>query len=245
MANMKTTNLLVLGDLHVGSKNFNHDLFENWLKDAKNYCKHSKRKSKGYILLNGDLCDVARSSQDAWRSEMTVAEQVDFVVTALEPFRENILYSTVSNHEYRMYREFNLDLGQEIANRLKIPYGYDCFIDIPYNDDNDSKTVFMRHGNRTSKSYFLFMRNFISDMRNIDADLYICGHSHFLGHYTDIYRNGDNIGKKHYVVNGNFLNYLNSYANKHGYNFMLAGYPIITITENGEINCKLRWSERL
>lgn len=245
MVNKKQTNLLVLGDLHVGSKSFNLELYDMWLKDAKNYCKHSKRKNNGYILLNGDLCDVARSSQDAWGSTMTVAEQVDFVVRTLEPFKDKILFSTVSNHEYRTYKEFNLDIGEEIANRLEIPYGIDCFLDIPYNSDLDSKRVFMRHGNRTSRSYFLFMRNFISDMRNIEADLYITGHSHFLGYYTDVLRNKDNISKKHYVVNGNFLNYLNSYANVGGYNFMLSGYPIISINEDGVFNCKLRWSEDL
>ena len=46
-------------------------------------------------------------------------------------------------------------------------------------------------------------------------------------------------------VSSSCLNYLNSYANVGGYNFMLSGYPIISINEDGVFNCKLRWSEDL
>lgn len=242
MSNKKKTALLPLGDLHVGASTFNHDLFEKWLKNAKNYCKHSKRKGKGYILLNGDLCDFARASQDAWGSTMSATEQIDFVVEALEPLQEHIIGSTVSNHESRGYKEFNLDIGQEIANRLNIPYGIDLFYDIEYNK-GEYKRIFAKHGTRFSKSYLLFMRNFINDMNNIEADIYIIGHSHFLGDQTRIVRTANGINKKHYVVNGAFLDYLGSYAQKSGYDLRLAGYPIITIDAGGEFDCKLVWSD--
>lgn len=245
MSNKNKTNILPLGDVHVGSSNFNHELFDKWLKNAKDYCNHKRRKSKGYVLLNGDLCDVARSTQDAWGSTMTVPEQIDYIVEALEPIADNILYSTMSNHESRMYKEFNMDIGQEIANRLDIPYGIDCFIDVPYNKRGAYKRVFMRHGNRFSKSYLLFMRNFINDMSNIEADIYIIGHSHFLGSQTRVVRTQEGITKKHYVVNGAFLDYIGGYANKAGMDFRLAGYPIISISDNGAFNCTLRWSDEL
>lgn len=242
MTNKIKTTILVLGDLHVGAKTFNSDLFEKWLKDAKNYCKHSKRKGKGYILLNGDLCDFARASQDAWGSTMSATEQIDYVVEALEPFKDNIIGSTVSNHESRAYKEFNLDVGQEIANRLNIPYGDDLFYDLEYSK-GEYKRVFAKHGTRFSKSYLLFMRNFISDMNNIEADIYVTGHSHFLGSQTRIVRTMNGINKKHYVVNGCFIDYLGSYAQKAGYDLRLAGYPVISVDSDGKFDCKLVWSD--
>ena len=244
MTNKKKTNVLILGDLHYGSKSFNEDLFEQWLKDAKNYCKHSKRKKNGYILLNGDLIDMARATQDAWGSTASANEQIDFVVDALEPFRKNILYSTVSNHGSRAYKEFNFDADKEIASRLDIPYGIDCFVDVPFKG-NQSRKIFMKHGTRSSKSYLLFMRAFMSDMNNVNADIYVTGHSHFLGSQTRVIREDDGLSKKHYVVNGSFLNYLNSYANKAGYDFVLGGYPIVSLDEKGVFNCRLVWSDDL
>lgn len=241
MANKNKTTILPLGDLHVGAKTFNEELFQQWLKDAKNYCKHGKRKGKGYIALNGDLCDVARASQDAWGSNMTVPEQIDYIVEALEPFKDNIIGSTVSNHESRMYKEFNMDVGAEIASRLDIPYGIDLFYDIPYNKRGDCKRLFMRHGTRFSKSYLLFMRNFINDMNNIEADIYVIGHSHFGGHQTRVVRTNTGIKKKHYVVNGAFLKYLNSYAQKAGYDLRVSCYPIIHLDDEGEFYCTMRW----
>lgn len=242
MSNRVKTSILPLGDLHVGAKTFNDELFERWLKDAKNCCKHGKRKGKGYILLNGDLCDFARASQDAWSSTMSATEQIDFVVDALEPFKDNIIGSTVSNHESRSYKEFNLDVGQEIANRLEIPYGIDLFYDVEY-AKGQYKRIFAKHGTRFSKSYLLFFRNFINDMNNIEADLFIVGHAHFGGFQTRIVRTANGIKKKHYVANGAFLDYLGSYAQKSGYDLRLAGYPIITIDSDGEFDFSLRWSE--
>lgn len=560
MSNRVKTSILPLGDLHVGAKTFNDELFERWLKDAKNCCKHGKRKGKGYILLNGDLCDFARASQDAWSSTMSATEQIDFVVDALEPFKDNIIGSTVSNHECfdektelltvdgwkfikdcddstifgtinpethdfeyqkslktykqdykgkmieyenrsvsfkttpnhrfvykphsknsiwkigelpeytevdlllagfndllesddlsdneirliawcltdahrdkygcwsffqsepknnrleellnsfgfeynkyihsnkgdvnginqqgspiiarhtgytydlkkeysvkidnlcdnhniipesvfklderqfniflkevvfcdgsfhnnsfvvykskefldqlqilclkngyrtilkeyrpnhwrlcihkrnnvrihlkdikyvdydglifcatvpndtlisrrngkvlitgnsRAHREFNLDVGQEIANRLEIPHSIDLFYDVEY-AKGQYKRIFAKHGTRFSKSYLLFMRNFINDMNNIEADTFIIGHSHFLGAQTRIVRTATGINKKHYVVNGAFLDYLGSYAQKSGYDLRLAGYPIVTIDSDGEFDFTLRWAE--
>ena len=242
MTNKIKTTIMPLGDLHVGAKTFNRDLFEQWLKDAKNYCKHGKRKGKGYILLNGDLCDFARATQDAWSSTMTATEQIDFVVEALEPFQDNIIGSTISNHSSRAYREFNLDVGQEISNRLDIPYSIDLFHDVEYSKSN-YKRIFARHGTRFSKSYLLFMRNFIADMNNIEADVFIQGHSHFLGSQTRIVRTADGVKKKHYVVNGAFIDYMGSYAQKSGYDMRLAGYPIISFDADGEFNCVEKWAD--
>lgn len=245
MANKQKTTILPLGDLHVGAKTFNEELFHQWLQDANNYCNHSKRKGKGYILLNGDLCDMARASQDAWSSTMTVPEQINYVVEHLEPLADKIIGSTSSNHESRAVKEFNMDVGKEIANRLDIPYGIDLFADIPYNKEGEVKKVFSRHGTRFSKSYLLFMRNFISDMNNIEADIYITGHSHFLGGQTRIVRTDEGICKKHYVVNGAFIDYMGSYAQAAGYDLRLSGYPIIQVNENGEVNYLLRWSDSI
>lgn len=241
LVNKGQTTVLVLGDVHCGAKTFNEPLFEQWLLDAKNYTK-KRKKGKGFIILNGDLCDVARATQDAWGSTMSATEQIDYIVDALEPFKDNIVGSTFSNHESRAYREFNLDIGQEIANRLNVPYGIDCFVDIPFNLNGDTKRFFVKHGTRFSKSYLLFMRNFISDCNNIEADVFCVGHSHFLGSQTRIVRTKDGIDKKHYVVNGAFIDYLDSYAQKSGYDLRLAGYPIIKISEDGAFSCMERWA---
>lgn len=236
MVNKRQTTILCLGDVHVGAKTFNEELFERWLSRART----AKRKGRSYILLNGDLIDFQRASQDAWGSTMSATEQIDYIVEALEPYQELILGATSSNHGSRAYKEFNMDIDELIANKLNVPFGYDMFADIPFNS-TESKRVFWKHGTRFSKSYLLFFRNFINDMSSINADAFFVGHAHFGGHQTRIIREADGISKKEYIANGSFLSYKDSYANKQGFDLNLACFPVVSIDEQGNCNCKVEY----
>lgn len=140
----------------------------------------------------------------------------------------------------RAYKEFNMDIDELIANKLGVPYGYDMFADIPFNS-TESKRIFWKHGTRFSKSYLLFFRNFINDMSSINADMFFVGHAHFGGHQTRIIREADGISKKEYIANGSFLSYKDSYANKAGFDLNLACFPVVSIDEQGNVNCKMEY----
>lgn len=200
--------LIPLGDLHIGSKECDLDKIArivDWIKKEKN----------ARVILMGDLIDAGLKDSvggGAFDNDTTPEEQIDYILSLLEPIKNKIWCTLNGNHEERIRQRTSIDVMKLIAKQLNIPYGNEsCFIKAKVGDVN--YVIFATHGSTGSLtpngklSSVLRLGNFI------DADIYLHGHSHELMNHTSEYFRVD-IGdkmiikdKRHYVITGHFLKY--------------------------------------
>lgn len=224
----QTVSIIPLSDLHVGSSQFNEDLFDKWcrmVRDLKN-----KR-----IYCLGDMIEFAakRVGDSAYNQCMSPNDQMDYVVEKLEPFKDNIIYFVGGNHCFRASKEFNLDIAKLMADRLGVKYAHGFIDQFKVNDK--IFTVNGSHGNTTSARRDLSVGALIRATKDIDSDFFMRGHNHRLLYYYDFINTADGLKKKHYCYTGSFLNYSGSYAEKVGLNPLPAGYMVININRNHKV----------
>ena len=224
----KTVSIFPLSDLHVGSSQFNEDFFDEWLKTAK------KTKNKRIYCL-GDMIEFAskKVGDSAYNQCMNPNEQMDYVVEKLEPLQNDIIYFTDGNHCQRGSKEFGLDLGKLMADRLEVKYTHG-FID-EFQVNNKIFTVNGSHGNTSNARRDLSIGGIIRATKGIESDFFLRGHNHRLLYSYDFVNTADGLKKKHYCYTGSFLNYYGSYAEKTGLNPLPAGYMIININKNHKV----------
>jgi hypothetical protein len=114
------------GDWHIGALNCHLDGIQKLIATIE-------ANPNTYVILKGDLIEAiapndkrfVHCSQDV--GFRTAHEQVDFLVSLLEPIRDNILAMMLGNHEYKLINVF--DVAKHICQDLGIPYGgYACVI---------------------------------------------------------------------------------------------------------------------
>ena len=107
-----------LSDIHIGSPQCNYNFLQKW-KEVVNGTKSEK-----IIYLGGDLIDVAKKSlsDSAYRQNMSVEEQVDYVIKFFKPLKKYIKGAVKGNHENRLKKDYDVDIMQIITDALDIPY---------------------------------------------------------------------------------------------------------------------------
>ena len=81
------------------------------------------------------------------------------------------------------------------------------------------------------------MNNFIRDMADIDANLYLQGHNHYCS-FNSNYRRGYNNGdRRYYAFTGHFLKY-DGYARDKGLPMSQPSFLRLTIDKNLHIDAK-------
>ena len=81
------------------------------------------------------------------------------------------------------------------------------------------------------------MNNFIRDMSDIDATLYMRGHNHYC-EFTSNYRRGyDNGDRRYYAFTGHFLGY-DGYARNKGLPMSQPSFLRLTIDNKNHIDAK-------
>jgi hypothetical protein len=111
-------------------------------------------------------------------------------------------------------REHNFDVSRSIASRLDAKYSHSDFFDVV--EENGRKLViYAKHGTKTSKNPNLAMNNFIRDMSDIDANLYMQGHNHYCSFDSNYRRGYDGGDRRYYAFTGHFLQY-DGYARDKG-----------------------------
>ena len=118
-------NIYPLGDLHIGSGNFNHEAWSRWKSTVQN-------DPYSYIVLVGDLLDngLKSSLTNSYQATMQPHEQQEFLLNELMPFKDKILGCVSGNHERRstiladIYPMYNLmlRLGKERLFRENIGF---------------------------------------------------------------------------------------------------------------------------
>lgn len=223
LSRRKKLQIYPLGDLHIGSKFFNEDFFNLWLKTFKG------SKSEKIIYLQGDLIDLAtkRLGNSAYEQIMSVDDQIEYILKILRPLKKYIKGSVSGNHEERSVKEFNLDVSKLIASELECDYDTTLYHNIKIND-NDYK-IFAQHGSKTSNQLHLMLGQAMRSTQHIDADLFLYGHCHYGENISIPTIDINGYKRRNIVLTGHFLQYKGSYAEKMGLKPSPCSFPVINI----------------
>ena len=223
LSKRKKLQIYPLGDLHIGSKYFNHDFFKKWLDVFKG------TKSEKIIYLQGDLIDLAtkRLANSAYEQVLSVDEQIETVLNYLKPLKKYIKGSVMGNHEARAIKEFDLDINRLIANELNCEYDNSLYHKYIINDKEYK--VFTQHGNRTSNQVHLMLGQVMRNTQHIDANLFLYGHCHYGESVSLPELNIDGYTRRNIVLTGHFLKYKGSYAERMGLKPSPSCFPVVNI----------------
>ena len=200
LSSNETVNIIAVGDFHIGSSEFNYDFFDYMLKQIK------KLKNRR-IYLMGDLLESASKNvgNSSFHTHMSLEDQKAYLLDNLEPFKEDIIGICVGNHEARLIKEFDFNVVADIARELECLW-YNQRIDT-FKINEHTIDVFTRHGKGASGQRHLAMGKLERNTNNIQADIYLEGHSHRLLAWNKFYVDKEGLHRKYYGYTGAFLNY--------------------------------------
>jgi hypothetical protein len=180
MGNAERGYIVPIADLHIGDPLFHEKKFikmRDWIAETPNVV----------VPLVGDIlnCATKNSKSDIYGEKMNPNDALKYAVELLEPIRDKIIGSVRGNHCIRVYRESGLDIAENLAERLGVPYAPEGIL---YNIKFDrypnlrtgkiNYTVYTNHGiggGRTKGSKVNVVHR-LSDI--VLADLYISAHVH-------------------------------------------------------------------
>ncbi|MHC1591745.1 MAG: metallophosphoesterase [Candidatus Helarchaeales archaeon] len=227
--------LLLIGDLHLGHRNFNQAKFEKTLAWA--------RDNKAYMIYMGDLVECMSNVKfgiTAFEDSMlTIEKQREVIVDYLKPFGNRNLVLLTGNHEWRSMKYAGVNLAKLIAKEIGAIYaGWGTLLTLRFNETVDYG-IAIHHGSSSSvyPQYELKRLDAIFE----DYDILAIGHIHQLFHQVVQRLGRDEEGRiiakdKHWIRTGSFLKYP-TYAFKQARPVMKNGAPIVWLgTKNKEIH---------
>lgn len=234
---MSNLYLFPLSDLHLGSAQCDLGFFDVWRKEFE------KAPDNKAIYLLGDLLEFPTTRIDAYDTVMTTHDAVERLIELLEPYKEYIRWVTTGNHEARSLKDFNYDITRGIAERLDARYTRSDFFDM-IEHDGQSMVIYGKHGTKTSKNANLALNNFIRDMSDIDADLYLQGHNHYCEFISNYQRGIDNGKRRYYGFTGHFLKY-DGYARNMGLPMSQPSFMRLTVDKRMHIDAKKYYKDEV
>jgi len=111
--------LYPIGDVHIGSAEFNEKLFREWAKMVEN-------DPNGAVAIVGDMMDVGlkNSKTNVYEQKLTPREQKELCYELLKPVKDKILAGCSGNHEARSVREVGTNPLYDVFCRLGIEDRY-------------------------------------------------------------------------------------------------------------------------
>lgn len=166
-------NIYPLGDIHVGSENFDHARFKNWIEmvSADPY---------GYVVIVGDTVDngLKNSKTNSYEAVMRPREQKEYLKRMLFPIRDRIIGAVRGNHEERSVKESDDCPLYDVMSKLDIEELYrENLAIIKLNvgqrtsDRQVSYVLALAHGASKSKT-----ETFAYAMDGVD--IFVTGHTH-------------------------------------------------------------------
>lgn len=196
-----------VGDVHIGSAEFDEKLFREWTKVvASDPC--------GAVAIIGDMMDMGlkNSKTNVYEQKIPPAQQKELCYDLLKPIANKILAGCSGNHEYRSVREAGTNPLYDVFCRLGIEDRYRenvCFIKLQVGMAGKNPNVYgvvLTHGKSKSKDE---KWNYAVD----GCDCFISGHPHETDHkphgkiVMDLSHNAvKNVAFQHVVVQP-FLKY--------------------------------------
>lgn len=121
-----TLNIYPLGDVHIGSKEFDRELFDQWVEMVK-------ADPNGAVVIIGDIMNMGlrNSKSNVYEEKLSPIEQKELCYELLEPIADKIIAGCSGNHEYRAVKEVGMNPLYDVFCRLRIEDRYRenaCFI---------------------------------------------------------------------------------------------------------------------
>lgn len=217
--------VLFIGDAHLGSPQFDQDRFLRMLDYAKAHAI--------YVFLMGDLMEAAtRTSVGAgvYEQKLSANSQFEQMAEWLKPLADhNLLLGTHrGNHEARIYEMAGFDASKALARELHIPYlGDACWSSFRVGKETYSLyTLHGRSGARFDGTALLAIERISV---SFNADLVAMGHMHKCISSSVISQRTSKGRvfefKKHLLITGHYLKYDGGYAQTLGLPMGKLGSP--------------------
>lgn len=235
--------LIVIGDAHIGSANFNEALF----KSTIDYILEEENR---YVILNGDILECAfKDSVSDVYTGMSPSVSLGYAVRLLEPIKDRIICSIGGNHDHdRSMKQVDISYAQQLAVMLGIADKFSAdsvviFISAHngvkgHNGKNAHYTVFCSHGNNGGGGTMGSKANALEKMSLSvpNADIYVHSHTHAPVVFKDTYMGIDDKNKvlsqkeRLYVNTNSYLRWENSYGEKKLLRPQSMSVPIIKLS---------------
>ena len=169
-------NIYPLGDVHIGSKEFDLELFEEWIEMVKN-------DPNGAVVIIGDMMNMGlrNSKSNVYEETLSPMAQKELCYELLNPIADRILAGCSGNHEYRAVKEVGMNPLYDIFCRIRIEDRYRenaCFIKLTVGKQGKNPNTYgvvLTHGKSKNKdeqwTYFVD-----------GCDCFISGHTHLGTH---------------------------------------------------------------
>lgn len=169
-------NIYPLGDVHIGSKEFDLELFNQWIEMVKN-------DPNGAVVIIGDMMNMGlrNSKSNVYEETLSPMEQKELCYELLAPIADKIIAGCSGNHEYRAVKEVGMNPLYDVFCRLRIEDRYRenaCFIKLTVGKQGKNPNTYgmvLTHGVSKSKD----------DKWNLavdGCDCFISGHTHDADH---------------------------------------------------------------
>ena len=169
-------NIYPLGDVHIGSKEFDLELFKQWVDMVKN-------DPNGAVVIIGDMMNMGlrNSKSNVYEESLTPMEQKELCYELLLPIADKIIGGCSGNHEYRAVKEVGMNPLYDVFCRLRIEDRYRenaCFIKLTVGKQGKNPNTYgvvLTHGSSKSKDE--------KWTYGVDGcDCFISGHTHDADH---------------------------------------------------------------
>lgn len=169
-------NVYPLGDVHIGSKECDLDVFQAWINMVAN-------DPNGVVVIIGDMMNMGLKSSvsNIYEEVLNPLAQKEKCYELLKPIADKIIAGCPGNHEYRAVKEVGTNPLYDVFCRLCIEDRYRenaCFL----------KLTVGRNG-RNPNTYGVVLTHGKSKTKDLDwtytvdgADVFISGHTHLGTH---------------------------------------------------------------
>ena len=239
-AEFQEIELMPIADNHWADPNSDHDrIMEDiaYIRDHENV----------FCVLNGDLmdCAIASSIGDVYGATLSPMEELRACVDLFKPIAPKTLCVLKGNHEARHYRTNGIDLTELMCRELGIADRYSpttalLFVrfgklDTHLHGRKVCYTVYVSHGSGGGKKEGGKIQRLVDLSTIVDADIYICGHTHLPAVLKDGFarpnpqNNSITFGTRLYVNTSAKLNY-GGYGEMGGFKVPCLDRPIIHLS---------------
>ena len=169
---LKQLNIYPLGDVHIGSKEFDLDLFNKWVETVKN-------DPYAAVVIVGDMMNMGlkNSKSNVYEEALPPMAQKELCYQLLKPIANKIIGGCSGNHEYRAVKEVGMNPLYDVFCRLCIEDRYRenaCFIKLTVGKQGKNPNTYgivLTHGSSKNKDE--------KWTYSVDGcDCFISGHTH-------------------------------------------------------------------
>ena len=169
-------NIYPLGDVHIGSKECDLELFKQWVETVKN-------DPNGAAVIIGDVMNMGlkTSKSNVYEETLSPMAQKELCFELLSPIADKIIGGCSGNHEYRAVKEVGMNPLYDVFCRMRIEDRYRenaCFIKLTVGKQGKNPNTYgvvLTHGKSKNKDE--------QWTYSVDGcDCFISGHTHLGTH---------------------------------------------------------------